>query len=158
MPHVAGRQGNNLPTGEGCWLCGMNTVEQAELIHYANDFTKRLRSKRSVESEYEINRVEDIPVEPTVVTIDFNSPEIREQNRLVTILPTHKSEQIEKVKLYGIGSELFYLETVNNEVTLKLNRALTSSKSYKLVILIETKTDTRNPEVVFIPLELIVLP
>lgn len=151
LPHVPGRQGNNLPLGEGCWTCGISQVERAQLYESVANLRAKYRVKRDMRAVLERSDIEKMLSKTIVVNIGQHQTAVREHNHIISLIQTHRHMPEESYKLFGDDIHKFILTHSNKEISLQFNHRVTKTRVHKLVLLISN--ESKLDDLLLLPVE-----
>lgn len=153
LPHVPGRQGNNLPLGEGCWLCGISSVEKAQLVEVVGSYSQGnyYRSKRDTIDD--ISTIESMLLEPITINMDTSMTKLKSRKNVATLVASRKYSPTETYKLFGNENHKFHLVVSDKEINLQFRHKVVKQRLYKLILMIANESDF-----VLLPIEIHVSP
>lgn len=139
LPHVPSGQGNRLPIGEGCWLCGISELEKADLTStIANSRNSRpYRKKRNLDLPINEEEMEQMLSEPIRIVVNTSMTKVKDKRSILTLVQAHKHAPTESYKLFGDGKEKFRLNHQHDtEVSLTFQHKVAKRRTYKLILMI----------------------
>jgi len=154
LPHVPSRPGNNLPRGEGCWLCSMTTVERAELIDFVTTL-RRQRYRRDIR-DVVLDQPDVEHMLTAVVRVNVRPEQTRLSRKedILTMLPNSNRNVREYFKLFGEHGDKFNLIGKEKQLILRFAHKVTKQRHYKLVLGVLSQTNN----LALIPLDISVIP
>ncbi|XP_067936745.1 fibrillin-2-like [Watersipora subatra] len=143
LPHVPSIQGNGLPLGEGCWLCGISQGEINDLS--AAVATPSLyfgRRRRSVKHALSDEQLEQMLLSPAEIVIKSSMTKVKQKNELLKLLQNHKNAQKETYQLFGDGKEKFHVNRYDDKsISLTFQHKVVKSREYRLVLVVSSLND-----------------
>lgn len=158
LPHVPGKQGNRLPVGEGCWLCGINTIEKAQLEDVISQtLHNKHRERRELQSTRPNSTVERFLSKPIRITVNASLTSTKDDiYSVLTLLSAYRHNTKEHYRIFGDIEDKFQLVVDDDKVILFLKHKVVDRSNFKLVLMISNEEPSED--LVLLPVEINVIP